>query len=67
MKKQKNLSEVIKEKEKEIEKIKEVEKIRREKEQMKFKNIINKYDKTLNYAEKENKELKTKLKLLLKK
>ena len=34
---------------------------------MKFKNIINKYDKTLNYAEKENKELKTKLKLLLKK
>ena len=44
-----------------------MEKIRREKEQMKFKNIINKYDKTLNYAEKENKELKTKLKLLLKK
>jgi hypothetical protein len=43
MKKQKNLSEVIKEKEKEIEKIKEVEKIRREKEQLKFKNIINKY------------------------
>ena len=63
----KNLNEIIKEKEKEIEKIKELEKIRREKEQMKFKNIINKYDKTLNYAEKENKELKTKLKLLLKK
>ena len=63
----KNLNEIIKEKEKEIKKIKELEKIRREKEQMKFKNIINKYDKTLNYAEKENKELKTNLKLLLKK
>ena len=63
----KNLNEIINEKEKEIEKIKELEKIRREKEQLKFKNIINKYDKTLNYAEKENNELKTKLKLLLKK
>ena len=63
----KNLNQIIKEKEKEIEKIKELEKIRRDKEQMKFKNIINKYDKTLNYAEKENKELKSKLKLLLKK
>ena len=63
----KNLNQIIKEKEKEIEKIKELEKIRREKEQMKFKNIINKFDKTLNYAEKENKELKAKLKLLLKK
>ena len=42
----KNLNEIINEKEKEIEKIKELEKIRREKEQMKFKNIINKYDKT---------------------
>ena len=63
----KNLNEIIKEKEKEMEKVKEMEKIRREKEQMKFKNIINKYDKTLNYAEKENKELKSKLKLLLKK
>ena len=62
-----NLNEIIKEKEKEIEKIKELEKIRREKEQMKFKNIINKYDRTLNYAEKENIELKNKLKLLLKK
>ena len=63
----KNLNEIIKEKEKEIEKIKELEKIRRDKEQMKYKNIINKYDKTLNYAEKENKELKAKLKLLIKK
>ena len=65
--KKKNLNEIIKEKEKEMEKVKEMEKIRRDKEQMKYKNIINKYDKTLNYAEKENKELKAKLKLLLKK
>ena len=63
----KNLNKIIKEKEKEMEKVKEMEKIRRDKEQMKYKNIINKYDKTLNYAEKENKELKAKLKLLLKK
>jgi serine/threonine protein kinase len=63
----KNLNEIIKEKEKEMEKVKEMEKIRRDKEQMKYKNIINKYDKTLNYAEKENKELKAKLKLLIKK
>ena len=63
----KNLNEIIKEKEKEMEKVKEMEKIRRDKEQMKYKNIINKYDKTLNYAEKENNELKSKLKLLLKK
>ena len=63
----KNLNEIIKEKEKEMEKVKEMEKIRREKEQMKFKNNINKYDKTLNYAEKKNKELKNKIKLLIKK
>ena len=63
---QRNLNEIIKEKEKEILKIKEVEKIRREKEQKKFTTIINKYDKTLNIAEKENKELKAKLKALIK-
>ena len=63
---ERNLNEIIKEKEKEILKIKEVEKIRREKEQKKFTTIINKYDKTLNLAEKENKELKTKLKALIK-
>ncbi len=63
---ERNLNEIIKEKEKEILKIKEVEKIRREKEQKKFTTIINKYDKTLNVAEKENKELKAKLKALLK-
>ena len=63
---ERNLNEIIKEKEKEILKIKEDEKIRREKEQKKFTTIINKYDKTLNVAEKENKELKVKLKALLK-
>ena len=63
---EKNLNEIIKEKEKEILKIKEVEKIRREKEQKKFTTIINKYDKTLNVAEKENKELKVNLKALIK-
>ena len=63
---ERNLNEIIKEKEKEILKIKEVEKIRRQKEQKKFTAIINKYDKTLNVAEKENKELKAKLKALLK-
>ena len=63
---ERNLNEIIKEKEKEILKIKEVEKIRREKEQKKFTTIINKYDKTLNIAEKENKELKAKLKALIK-
>jgi len=63
---EKNLNEIIKEKEKEIEKIKEVEKIRRGKEQKKFTAIINKYDKTLNVAEKENKELKAKLHALIK-
>ena len=63
---ERNLNEIIKEKEKEIQKIKEVEKIRRQKEQKKFTAIINKYDKTLNVAEKENKELKSKLKALIK-
>ena len=63
---ERNLNEIIKEKEKEILKIKEVEKIRRQKEQKKFTAIINKYDKTLNVAEKENKELKAKLKALTK-
>ena len=60
-----NLNEIIKEKENELAKIKEEEKIRREKEKKKFTAIINKYDKTLNYVEKENKELKEKLRLLM--
>ena len=60
-----NLNEIIKEKENELAKIKEEEKIRRDKEKKKFTAIINKYDKTFNYVEKENKELKEKLRLLI--
>ena len=56
------LNEIIKEKEKEIKKFKEDEKARREKEKKKFITLINKYDKTLSWVEKENKELKAKIK-----
>ena len=59
------LNEIIKEKDKEILKIKEVEKTRREKENKKYNAVINKFDKSLNNAEKENNELKAKLKTLL--
>ncbi len=59
------LNEIIKEKDKEILKIKEVEKTRREKENKKYNAVINKFDKSLNNAEKENNELKAKLKALL--
>ena len=58
------LNEVIKEKEKAIQKYKEDEKLRREKEKKKFITLINKYDKTLSWVEKENKELKAKIKEL---
>ena len=58
------LNEIIKEKEKEIKKFKEEEKSRREKEKKKFITLINKYDKTLSWVEKENKELKAKIKEL---
>jgi aurora kinase len=61
----KSLNEIIKEKEKEIMKIKEVEKTRREKENKKYNAVINKFDKSLNNAERENNELKAKLKALL--
>ena len=40
------------------------EKLRREKEKKKFITLINKYDKTLSWVEKENKELKAKIKEL---
>ena len=59
------LNEIIKEKDKEILKIKEVEKTRREKENKKYNAVINKFDKSLNNAERENNELKAKLKALL--
>ena len=58
------LNEIIKEKEKEIKKFKEEEKSRREKKKKKFITLINKYDKTLSWVEKENKELKAKIKEL---
>ena len=52
------LNEIIKEKEKEIKVFKNEEKTRREKEKKRFIALINKYDKTLTWVEKENKELK---------
>ena len=55
------LNEIIKEKEKEIKVIKNEEKLRREKEKKRFIALINKYDKTLTWVEKENKELKKKI------
>ena len=55
------LNEIIKEKEKEIRVIKNEEKLRREKEKKRFIALINKYDKTLTWVEKENKELKKKI------
>ena len=58
------LNEIIKEKEAEIKKFKDEEKLRREKEKKKFITLINKYDKTLSWVEKENKELKAKIKEL---
>ena len=54
------LNEIIKEKEKEIKIFKNEEKLRREKEKKRFIALINKYDKTLTWVEKENKELKKK-------
>ena len=59
-----NLNEIIKEKDKEIEKIKEEAKIRRDKEKKKFHSIANKYDKQLTMLEKENEDLKKRLKEL---
>ena len=58
------LNEIIKEKEKEIKKFREDEKLRRDKEKKKCITLINKYDKTLSWVEKENKELKAKIKEL---
>ena len=55
------LNEIIKEKEKQIKLFKNEEKIRREKEKKRFITLINKYDKTLTWVEKENKELKKKI------
>jgi len=59
-----NLNEIIKSKDEEIEKYKKEEKLRREKEKQKYASLINKYDKTLNWVESENEELKRKIKEL---
>ena len=55
------LNEIIEEKEKEIKIFKNEEKMRREKEKKRFITLINKYDKTLTWVEKENKQLKKKI------
>ena len=55
------LNEIIKEKEKQIKLFKNEEKTRREKEKKRFITLINKYDKTLTWVEKENKQLKKKI------
>jgi serine/threonine protein kinase len=62
---QNNLNEIIIEKERELAKIKEDEQIRREKEKKKYATVINKFDKTLNLIEKENKMLRDKIKYLM--
>ena len=59
-----NLNEIIKAKDQEIEKYKEEERARREKEKKKYTSLINKYDQTLSWVEKENQELKRKIKEL---
>jgi aurora kinase len=59
-----NLNEIIKSKDQEIEKYKEEERARREKEKKKYTSLINKYDQTLSWVEKENQELKRKIKEL---
>ena len=59
-----NLNEIIKTKDQEIEKYKEEERARREKEKKKYTSLINKYDQTLSWVEKENQELKRKIKEL---
>ena len=48
----------------EIEKWKEGERLRREREKQEFKNLINSYDQTLSMQERENQELKMRLKEL---
>ena len=59
-----NLNDIIRTKDQEIQKYKEEEKARREKEKKKYTSLINKYDQTLSWVEKENQELKKKIKEL---
>ena len=58
------LNKVIEDKENEITKIKENERLRRQKDKNNFVRLINKYDKTLNWVEKENQKFKARIKEL---
>jgi serine/threonine protein kinase len=55
---------IIMMKDREIEKWKEGERLRREREKQEFRNLINSYDQTLSMEERENQELKMRLKEL---
>ena len=61
---QKNIDAIIKDKDKQISKYKEELRIKREKEKERFAMLINKYDRTLIGQERENEDLKIKLREL---
>jgi serine/threonine protein kinase len=61
---QKNIDAIIKDKDKQISKYKEELRIKREKEKERFVMLINRYDRTLIVQEKENEDLKSKLREL---
>ena len=61
---QKNIDAIIKDKDKQISKYKEELRIKREKEKERFVTLINRYDRTLIVQEKENEDLKSKLREL---
>ena len=61
---QKNINAIIKDKENQINKYKEELRIKREKEKERFAMLINKYDRTLLGQERENEDLKSKLREL---
>lgn len=60
----KYLDEILRNKDKEMEKCMEEEKIRKEKEKKKYTTLLNKYDQTLSSVERENEELKRRIKEL---
>ena len=61
---QNNVNAILMMKDREMEKWKEAERKRREKEKQQFNALINRYDQTLSVGEKENQELKMRLKEL---
>ena len=61
---QNNVNAIIMMKDKEIEKWREEERKRREQEKQQFNALINRYDQILSVGERENQELKSKLKQL---